>query len=145
MHQNKFLCGGKRFWVFSIMKLNLQKEIQTLSLMLWHENFSKTGTMPPHKMIDKGKRILLEPVSEKNWTYKHSPKKKTMDLSYKKKVLKEEKTRHPKISSISGSYHESNVKIVKSFQTKFFKARVGRIFQNLSSQEIPLFSGNFKI
>ena len=64
-------------------------------------------------------------------------KKKTeLSISVTKRVLKRRNTKHPKISSIFRSYHESNVTIAKSVRAQLFKAGVGGNLSNTSFLKI---------
>lgn len=95
--------------------------------------------MPPKKIIDKGKGIPLEPISEKPEPKNTHQKTEPWITVTKKSAKKEEISATPKSLQTPEAIMNQMLQLQKAFRAQFYETRVRRIFQKLS------FSSYFKI
>lgn len=92
--------------------------------------------MPPKKIIDKGKGISLEPISEKPEPTNTSPKTEPWISVTKKSAKKEEIPTTPKSLQSPEAIMNQMLQLQKAFELSFSKQESGESSKNLPSQAI---------
>lgn len=92
--------------------------------------------MPPKKIIDKGKGMSLEPISEKPEPTNTSPKTEPWISVTKKSAKKEEIPTTPKSLQSPEAIMNQMLQLQKAFELSFSKQESGESSKNLPSQAI---------